>query len=195
MDLLFIDTETTHLETGKGEIVEFALIVDTQHKRNFETISYRIKPDHIESASKKALEINGYTEHGWRGAKSAEIAVHDMYLRLCVKNTIIVGHNVGFDLKHLNYLFNRYGYKSIGYRTIDTKALALEHLPFLKSYSMDTLRSFFGLSKIGSHRALKDTLDCRILYYILIRASTQKRLYWRLNWMVRKWIKKCLAGG
>lgn len=195
MDLVFIDTETTHLETGKGEIIEFALILDTKHVRNKETVCYKIQPQHLDTADPRALEINGYTVESWRAAKDMDTAVHDMYFRLCGREKIIIGHNIKFDLEHLNHLFKSRGYRTVGVYTIDTKALALEHLPFLKSYSLESMRDFFGISKEGSHRALKDVVDCRTIYYKLVRASTAKRLYWRANWMIKKWIKRFSQSG
>jgi len=191
----FIDLETTHLKTELGEIIEFALIIDSDKKRYLENICYKIQPQHIETANSKALEINGYTAQNWRGAKTMDTAVHDMYFWLCGVDKVLIGHNISFDLKHLNYLFKSRGYRSVGVYTIDTKSLALEHLPYLKSYSLDSLRDFFGINKEGSHRALKDTVDCRDIYYKLIRASTVKRLYWRINYVVRKWIKKSIRSG
>ena len=195
MDLIFIDTETTHLEAGKGEIIEFALILDTKHVRNKETVCYKIQPKNIATADPRALEINGYTAEGWRAAKSMDTAVHDMYFRLVGADKILIGHNIKFDLDHINHLFKSRGYRTVGVYTIDTKALALEHLPFLNSYSLESLRDFFGISKEGSHRALKDVVDCRTIYYKLVRASTLQRLYWRSRWTVKRWIKRYSQSG
>lgn len=190
MDLVFIDTETTHLETGKGEIIEFALIVDTKNVQFKDSVCFKIHPKHLETAAPRALEINGYTEQSWRAAKNMDTAVHDMYFRLIGTDKILIGHNIKFDVDHINYLFKSRGYRTVGVYTIDTKALALEHLPFLKSYSLESLRDFFGISKEGSHRALKDVVDCRTIYYKLVRASTLQRLYWRSRWTIKKWIKR-----
>jgi DNA polymerase III epsilon subunit-like protein len=195
MDFIFIDTETTHLETGKGEIIEFALILDTKHVRNKKTVCYKIQPKNIATADPRALEINGYTEESWRAAKTMDTAVHDMYFRLCGRDKILIGHNIKFDLEHLNHLFVSRGYRTVGVYTIDTKSLALEHLPFLKSYSLESIRDFFGISKEGSHRALKDVVDCRTIYYKLVRASTLQRLYWRSRWTVKRWIKRYFQSG
>ena len=195
MDLYFIDTETTHLHPKKGEIIEFALIVDSTKKNKTQRVAYKIKPEHIETAHRRALEVNGYTEEKWEEARSMDSAIHDMYFALRGSRIIYIGHNISFDLRHINHLFRSRGYDSIGAYSICTKALALEHLPYLKSYSLDALRSFFSMSKEGAHTALKDAHDCREIYYRLIRASTAKRLFWRVNWMVRRWKNRFTVDG
>jgi len=193
--LFFIDIETTHLKIEKGEIIDFALIVDTPKKKKKHVVNYRIKPKHIHTASKRALEINGYTERAWSGARSMDHAAHDIHFTLRGTGIIFVGHNIKFDLEHINYLLQKRGYDTIGRKTICTKSLALEHLPFLNSHSLKSLRSFFGISTEGAHTALKDALDCRDIYYRLIRASAFQRMLWRYNWRIRKWIKKHFQDG
>lgn len=85
---------------------------------------------------------------------------------------IAAGYNIHrFDLKIINRL-------SIKYKNIESKentsslfyprdVLDLMNLVFywfedtdLKSYSLDTLRDYLGISKEGAHDALKDVKDC-----------------------------------
>lgn len=85
---------------------------------------------------------------------------------------IAAGYNIHrFDLKIINRL-------SVKYKTIETKenisslfyprdVLDIMNLVFywfessdLKSYSLDTIRDYLGISKEGAHDALKDVQDC-----------------------------------
>lgn len=85
---------------------------------------------------------------------------------------IAAGYNINrFDLKIINRL-------SAKYKTLDTKenisslfyprdVLDIMNLVFywfessdLKSYSLDNIRDFLGISKDGAHDALKDVKDC-----------------------------------
>ncbi len=85
---------------------------------------------------------------------------------------IAAGYNINrFDLKIVNRL-------SVKYKTIDTKentsslfyprdVLDIMNLVFywfessdLKSYSLDNVRDYLGISKDGAHDALKDVKDC-----------------------------------
>jgi DNA polymerase III epsilon subunit-like protein len=85
---------------------------------------------------------------------------------------IAAGYNIHrFDLKIINRLAKKY-------KTVDTKegtpslfyprdVLDIMNLVFywfentdLKSYSLDTIRDYLGISKEGAHDALKDVEDC-----------------------------------
>lgn len=175
--LVFLDIETTHLDPEIGEIIELCVIRDVGNKTTvFHT---KIKPRHINTADRKALEINGYNEEDWKDAKHfEEIAEHLLYL---VDHGIIIGHNVNFDITWINTQLHKHGFdRGCSYYKIDTQTLAWEHLP-LPSVSMRVIRLFFGWSLKDSHTAHKDTMDCRKLYYKLRRATMLHRLWWRLK--------------
>lgn len=102
---------------------------------------------------------------------------------------IAAGYNINrFDLKIINRLSQKY-------KTIDTKenvsslfyprdVLDIMNLVFywfesseLKSYSLDNMREYLGLSKDGAHDALKDVQDCAkilIRFLRLHRSLCQK---------------------
>lgn len=63
---------------------------------------------------------------------------------------------------------------------VDVQDLAFywfENLPEPKSYSMDSLRDFFGIDKEGAHDAFKDVLDCEEMirrWFLLTRKIAAK---------------------
>lgn len=76
--LVFMDTETTGLDPGEHEMIEFAAVfegdiwlVDLRNGYGFRsrpttaTLELKILPEHPETASPKALEITGYTPEKW----------------------------------------------------------------------------------------------------------------------------------
>jgi DNA polymerase III epsilon subunit-like protein len=85
---------------------------------------------------------------------------------------IAAGYNIHrFDLKIIDRLSNKYGNvdkercSNIFFNRdiIDVMNLVFywfEHNNDLKSYSMDNLRDYLGISKEGAHDALKDVKDC-----------------------------------
>lgn len=104
---------------------------------------------------------------------------------------IAAGYNINrFDLK----IINRLSYK---YKTIETKenisslfyprdVLDIMNLIFywfessdLKSYSLDTVRDYLGISKDGAHDALKDVQDCAKILIRFLRLH--RRLVEKVN--------------
>lgn len=84
---------------------------------------------------------------------------------------IAAGYNINrFDLAIVERLSNKYGNLNKEKRTdlffprdvVDAMNLMFywfEHNNDLKSYTLDTVRDYFGISKIGAHDALKDVKD------------------------------------
>ena len=190
-DLVFIDLETTHLNPQVGEIIELALVrVSKEREIRFVT---KIRPERLHLAQKRALEINGYNEEEWHDAPLAR----DVAGRVAdlIAGGLLVGHNVSFDFEYLEEFLHVHGQKfRASYRKIDTMTLAHEHLPFLTSYSLATLRDFFGIPQEGAHRAEKDLDDMRSIYRRLCRASLVSRLYWRVrHWFLNRRKPKILS--
>jgi DNA polymerase III epsilon subunit-like protein len=186
MKLAFIDIETTGLTAGYHQIIEIAII--TEHNGAIDVYCTRIKPNDIHRADKKALQINGYNEIEWIDAPYDYEVVDQIAEKL--NGCTLVGHNVQFDHEFIEDLCWRHKVKlNCKHRMIDTVTLAHEHLYFVRSHSLDSIREFFGMSSYGSHRALKDCHDMRLIYYKLLRASAVSRLWWR----VRDQIKKTLS--
>jgi len=85
---------------------------------------------------------------------------------------IAAGYNINrFDLPIVDRLSNKYGNVSKELKTdifyprdvVDIMNLIFywfENNGDLKSYSLDSLRDYFGISKEGAHDALKDVKDC-----------------------------------
>ena len=180
----FVDTETTALETGRGEIIEIAIL--TEHKPGLiDPWVIRIRPAHIETADPVSLTINGYDPKKWNTAPCFSEVSDNIARRL--KYGTVIGHNVQFDLSFIRAALSRCGDPRITHRWICTKQLALEHLPPLHSVSLKNLRVWFNISDVGSHTAGKDAEDCRRVFYKLHRAGAVRRLWWaiRHRWMIR----------
>jgi len=210
--LVFLDTETTGLDPEKNEIIEIAIlrmdnrgpgplvfypipsgsIVSTTLEKNIVTRwSCRIKPQNIETADPKALEINGYADHPERWDKQPTFDEVAPLIAHLLHGCFIVGHNIKFDIKFLKAAFDRSGVEltldrktnspklNLDYQ-ICTMQMTIEHLVpcGLKSASLVNVRKFMGWPTEGSHRAMKDVEDSRRLYHTLLRSSWLKRLWW-----------------
>jgi DNA polymerase-3 subunit epsilon len=167
--LAFLDTETTGLTPGRHEVIEVAALVGDR------LYHWMVRPERLEDAEPKALEVNGYARfpERWEGAKTMKEVGPEIMAAL--KGTVIVGHNVGFDLDMLNGHMRKVGLNPhLPYPKVDTVTLAYTRLvPLgLEKLSLDTIRAFLGWSKEGAHTAVKDVKDTERLYRLLTRTST-----------------------
>jgi len=168
MRLAFLDTETTGLKAWKygkphHEITELALIIHEDGREVYRNC-WKFFPRRIETADPIALDIGGYDPDIW-----AKEAIHwdgDIVNKLCLllEGSVIVGHNVRFDVTFLRAVFKDIGADFKWPPELDTKTLA--HMVWdLDSLKMDNIRkNVEGMTCEGAHRALKDTEDCVFIY-------------------------------
>ena len=177
-----VDIETTGLDPYKHEIIEIAILTET------ETYHVKVCPQNLQYADSKALEINGYNEKDWYGAvKPIDAAIVTSRL---LDNKIIIGHNPSFDMSFLRELWDLYNCNPyIDRRCIDTVVLAREHLPYCRSYRLDHIREYLGWSTVATHSALVDVQDTKQLFDVLWRCSWYCRTWYR----VRHWFVSWLA--
>jgi len=88
-------------------------------------------------------------------------------------DTVLVGHNVRFDLSFLNATLEAQGRDRLPNRSIDTLALARRLLrPEVPDCKLGTLSARFRLEHRPSHRALDDALATGDLLHLLIERSS-----------------------
>lgn len=173
--LVFLDTETTGLDVFSGhELLSIAVITEWPDGR-IERWESLIKPERLDLASEKALQINGYCDAIWAMAPTFDEVAPEILSRLEYGDgKMLVGHNVQFDVTFIRESLKRKGYEHrLAYPMIDTITLAHEHLqPIgLRSMKLDNIRKLMGWSMEGAHTALADTETTRRLYHTLIRRS------------------------
>jgi len=75
-----------------------------------------------------------------------------------IDRSVIVGHNVAFDLGFINPRLKKYCHAHIDNQTIDTIVLAKFLGIRSRGFSLDDLLTFYGIESIGRHTALGDAL-------------------------------------
>ena len=172
--IAFVDVETTGLDPELHEIIELA-IVPARLPDLVEGPAYNvlIQPQHIETASSKALEINGYNAEDWQCATTLENALGTAAF-LVLDGAMLAGHNVQFDERFLRVAFERCGlpWPDVGYRRLDTMSLAAPLWLSGKSTgaSLDAVCKAIGIERPSPHRALADAQAClQVARYMLTR--------------------------
>lgn len=179
--LAFIDIETSGLDPHKHEILSFAAIV--RSPLGDRAAHFKIRPEHIETAEAQALSVNGYTPEKWADAISTDVAAPA--IEHALERSILVGHNVAFDIAFIREFLKKYRPESLQrlgrMRSLDTMTLAYEHLApcGLDSLSLMDICNFLGISNEGEHDALTDVRRCMSVYDTLLRSSPIRRFLWR----------------
>jgi DNA polymerase III subunit epsilon len=156
--LAITDIETTGLDAERHEIIDLAvIIVDPETLKKKDEFSTRIKPSNIKTASKKALEISGYTERGWMTAPNLAKAMEE-YADVTA-DAVLVTDNIYFDWSFLSEAFKKtYVEDLLHHRRIDLFTLAWsrkDKLPGLKQFYLDNLCRHFDIEPESvPHRAL-----------------------------------------
>ena len=177
----WVDTETTGLNADIQEVIDVAVVFDRDVAERFHIphltfpdgadyayYSSKVKPERMDLAEPKALEINGYTAEAWADAPSAASVVQ--VLQVLFKDVVLAGHNVPFDKGFLESMIQRTGSRfRFGHHLVDTTTLAYARLvpAGLEKLSLDSIRNFLGWPKAGGHAALFDALDARRLTKLL----------------------------
>jgi len=163
---VFFDTETTGLNAGEQEILSVGIVrIETDGTRR--TFTTKVKPVRLEKAQSKALEMNAYTDEEWADAPIfADVADEIVGM---LRGTVIIGHNIKFDLAFLDAELKIAGKRGFARNEVDTMTIAYEHLcPLgLEKLALDKIRDFLGWSKDGAHTALFDAETCERLYNLL----------------------------
>jgi DNA polymerase-3 subunit epsilon len=179
--LAFIDTETTGLDSAIHEVIEVAIVKEYPDGR-IEYYQSLIRPERIEDAHPKALEVNGYAADPSRWDRMETMETVGPLILSTLKDCVVVGHNVGFDIDMLEANMRRAGLSPrLPYHKIDTVTLAYEHLVpcGLESLSLDNIRRFLDWSLEDAHTAMKDAKDARRLYRLCNRSGKVARFLMR----------------
>lgn len=161
------DVETTGFDSVTQEIIEIGLIVINQKTLEvFDTLNLKIKPEHLETANKEALEFNGYNALGWEQALTLKEAMA-IYAEK-TKDAIFCSHNVTFDWSFISEAFKKTDIKNqMDYHRIDLFTLAWAKLKNngLQMFKLSEIAKFLGLSEEPMpHRAINGATTAYEIY-------------------------------
>ena len=162
------DIETTGLNNNPAmgrmdKIIELGAvkIVDGEMKEKFSSfIACK------ERLSKEIIDLTGITDADLIGAPEIEKVIADFFK--FAYGSILVGHNVGFDYRFVQYYGEQNGY-NFDQRQMDTLTLAQELLRgVLPNYKLNSVADYYGFS-FNHHRAFDDACVTAKIFIELIK--------------------------
>jgi DNA polymerase-3 subunit epsilon len=168
-DVVFcvVDLETTGGSAVDGAITELAA-VKLQGGRCLGTFATLVNPGQLIPPAITVL--TGITQSMVAPAPRID-AVLPSFVEF-VRNTVIVGHNVRYDLSYLAAAMGRHGYPALGNRWVDTCALSRRLLADeMPNHKLSTLADRLRLPHRPTHRALDDVLATGDLLHVLLERA------------------------
>lgn len=168
--IYFIDTETTGLDADRHEIIEIC-ILRRQEGDCDRQWTWRVNPDHLYTASIRALQINGFDLEVWAETGLSQEEAARECAEVLRAPGMIVAHNAAFDLRFLRAMMQKQNQAHhFPDNVICTRSLAhqLRDVTGWISCSMDNIRQYLNWDSEGAHTATKDVDDLVKLYDYLI---------------------------
>ena len=168
LDYVVLDVETTGLHPQRNRVIEVGAIrvKNGQRVATYETLlnPRRRLPDYITSLTNITQAIvSAPGVPGFGG-------ISDTLLEF-LRGAVIVGHNVGFDMRFLDYEYYRLSRPPLTNESIDTISLALRLHPGMRRPNLDRLAALVGLPVGRRHRAMADAdLTCDAFHILLDQA-------------------------
>lgn len=160
-DLVFIDVETTGLEPVKGdavcEIGAFKFREDTLINKFHTLVNPQMRIPY------EASKIHNIYDEEVKDAPTFGEIVEELMNFL--KNSVICGYNIGFDLEFLNAELKRINYPPINLPTLDVLGMARKVFPHLGQYNLAYLARYLNVESLGFHRALDDALVASKIFF------------------------------
>lgn len=183
MNILVLDTETTGFPKRDAPIedqpwlVQFAAVLADEEGRELGVLSKMIKPDGYE-IPEKATNIHGITTEMAREVGFSLLNVMEDVERMVANAEVIIGHNIGFDMKMLNLAFEHLGLTAPWAPNFPTFCTMKSTTNVLKlpqkngGYKWPTLgeayQHFTGKPLEGAHDAMADVRATMDIYKALM---------------------------
>jgi DNA polymerase III epsilon subunit-like protein len=174
--LAITDVETTGLDWERHEIIEIGLLTGRQDTLEvLGEFEIKVRPDHIEDADPRSLQIAGYTPSEWKDAVSLRDAMQEYADR--VRDSLFLAHPVTMDYAFIDRGFRKAGIQNpLHYHQLDLFSMAwilLKEDVALPKVTLMELTRYFDLEpEPMPHRAIEGArLAHRILKELVRRGK------------------------
>ncbi|MBI9034401.1 MAG: hypothetical protein JEZ03_08020 [Bacteroidales bacterium] len=156
-----LDIETTGFSPRKGDkIVEIAIITIDLQGNVVDTYETLINPNREVSAS----HIHRITSEMVKNAPTIDEIMDDIIYHL--NNKTIVGHNIAFDLRFINYELAKYTGTNLNLEGICTIEMSKQVISGLPARRLETFCDYFDIEESDAHSAYGDCYATMELFKI-----------------------------
>lgn len=145
-----VDTETSGLSPKTSKIIEFAVVMMNRDAEIVKTFGSLVDP----KGPVGATHIHGITAKDVAGKPLFES--YAPHLSKTLANSIVVGHNVAFDVRFLKAELDRAGHAT-DFVVVCTMKVARKYMPELPDHKLHTVCQALGITLENAHTALADT--------------------------------------
>ena len=92
-----------------------------------------------------------------------------------IEGSVLIGHNINFDLRFLNAELERNGFFQLKNSFIDTLSLSRWSLPEMQKYNQSILAEYFNIKIKNAHRAEDDAYVCGQIFLNCIKVSAERQ--------------------
>ncbi len=168
------DTETTGLKPSEGDEIIAIGAVRTVNGRVLHREIFDELVDPRQPVSEASQEIHGISPEMLRGRPT----IYDVLPRFhrFVEDTVLIGHNVAFDMRFLELKQTSTGIVFAN-PVLDTLALTYVVHPEQKERSLDAIAGRFGITVTGRHTALGDSLTTAEVFLAMIPLLAERGIH------------------
>ncbi|GAC1555650.1 MAG: hypothetical protein NVS2B2_10750 [Ktedonobacteraceae bacterium] len=168
VEFVVIDTETTGLRPGPDRVIEVAC-VRVHGGEAIDSFQTLINP--IRRIPPFIAQFTSITQEMVNDAPTAKEVMPDV-MRF-IDGSIVVGHNVGFDIGFLSYEAQLVG-RAFPPDGLDTIPLARRFCPGLKRFKLDMVASHLNIQIVNRHRALGDASVTAAVFLRILELARQQ---------------------
>ncbi len=176
-NVVVFDVESTGVDTTQDEIIQIAAIRINATGKIIDTFMRYLRADKSVGDSEKVHHISDafLQENG----EDASQVLQEF--TAFAQNSVVVGHNVGYDLKMLYNELWRLHLPPVNFLgSYDTLDIFRRFYPHLPNYKLEFLGEYFKIESRSSHDALDDVrATAELLHYVWIH-NIQTTRYQRL---------------
>ncbi|MGB0723503.1 MAG: PolC-type DNA polymerase III, partial [Gammaproteobacteria bacterium] len=159
------DTETTGLDTSSDQIISIGglRVVNGRPLQN-EVFEQLIDPG--KPISRESIAVHGISEDMVRGKPDLTVVLPEFHR--FAEDTVLVGHNVAFDMSILQRVQGEAGV-SFDAPVLDTLLLSAVVYPERGEHSLEKIAERFGIPVVGRHTAVGDAIVTAQVFLHLVK--------------------------